>query len=160
MTYASRSLAGRIRAELDEIVRVADRIERIWQQARLMGDDFLVDAAALNLHGFYSGLERVFELIAEQLDQHAPSGANWHQELLRQMASEAPGVRPAVLTPELRARLDRYRGFRHVVQNVYTYHLDAEQVGLLVKQLPDVVDSVNRELTGFASFLENLTPPS
>ncbi|WP_416672242.1 ribonuclease toxin HepT-like protein [Egbenema bharatensis] len=43
-----------------------------------------------------------------------------------------PSVRPAVLSFETRDRLDRYRGFRHVVRNVYTFNLDPEQIGLLI----------------------------
>jgi hypothetical protein len=156
VTNEYRSLAGRIRAELEELSHVAERIQRIWRQAESTSDDYLIDAAALNLHSFYSGLERIFELTAEQVDRHVPGGAAWRQELLRQMAAEVPGVRPPVLTPQLRAQLDRYRGFRHVVRNVYTYNLDAEQVAVLIRQLPAVADGVNKELTVFAAFLEDL----
>ncbi len=98
---------------------MAARAAAIWAGATGGADDYRVDAAALNLHGFYAGLERVFVVIAERVDGSVPGGANWHQELLRQMAVELPGVRPAVLTPELAARLEPFRGFRHVVRNVY-----------------------------------------
>ena len=43
-------------------------------------DDLYVDAAALNVHGFYAGLERISTLIAERLDGSLPSGpipASW-----------------------------------------------------------------------------------
>jgi len=49
-----------------------------------------LDGVALNLHGFYAGLERLFELIAAIVDGTVPQGANWHQILLEQMATEAP----------------------------------------------------------------------
>ena len=130
-----RTIAGRIRAESQELARVVERTDRIWQQALTSSDDYYVDATALNLHGFYAGLERLLEIIADGVDQAKPGGAHWHDELLRQMAAEIPGVRPPVLSQETRERLDRYRGFRHVVRNVYTYNLDPEQIGVLVKQL-------------------------
>ena len=147
-----RTIAGRIRAESQELARVVERTDRIWQQAMTSSDDYYVDATALNLHGFYAGLERLLEIIADGVDQAKPGGAHWHDELLRQMAAEIPGVRPPVLSQETRERLDRYRGFRHV----YTYNLDPEQIGVLVKQLAPTMARVAHELTAFAEFLEQV----
>ncbi|MBK9093165.1 MAG: hypothetical protein IPM84_10340 [Anaerolineae bacterium] len=151
-----RTIAGRIRAESQDLARVVERTDRIWQQALTSSDDYYVDATALNLHGFYAGLERLLEIIADGVDQAKPGGAHWHDELLRQMAAEIPGVRPPVLSQETRERLDRYRGFRHVVRNVYTYNLDPEQIGVLVKQLAPTMARVAQELTAFAEFLEQV----
>lgn len=151
-----RTIAGRIRAESQDLARVVERTDRIWQQALTSSDDYYVDATALNLHGFYAGLERLLEIIADGVDQAKPGGAHWHDELLRQMAAEIPGVRPPVLSQETRDRLDRYRGFRHVVRNVYTYNLDPEQIGVLVKQLAPTMARVAQELTAFAEFLEQV----
>ncbi|MFZ1632067.1 MAG: hypothetical protein WBD79_01485 [Anaerolineae bacterium] len=151
-----RTIAGRIRAESQELARVVERTDRIWQQALTSSDDYYVDATALNLHGFYAGLERLLEIIADGVDQAKPGGAHWHDELLRQMAAEIPGVRPPVLSQETRDRLDRYRGFRHVVRNAYTYNLDPEQIGVLVKQLAPTMARVAQELTAFADFLEQV----
>jgi hypothetical protein len=47
-----------------------------------------------------------------------PEGGKWHQELLEQMNTELPSVRPAVLSDASYKKLDRYRRFRHVVRNV------------------------------------------
>jgi hypothetical protein len=151
-----RTIAGRIRVDLQELARVVERTGRIWQQALVSPDDYYVDATALNLHGFYAGLERLLEIIAEGVDQAKPVGAHWHDDLLRQMAAEIPGVRPPVLSQETRERLDRYRGFRHVVRNVYTYNLDPEQVGVLVKQSAPTMAHVSQELAAFADFLEQM----
>jgi len=149
-------VAARIRSELNELHRIVERTCQIWLRARQANDDYLVDAAALNLHGFYAGLERILELVAEEIDQSRPSGSHWHQELLRQMSSEVPRVRPAVLSPELRDNLDRYRGFRHVVRNAYTFNLDVELVELLIKHLQPTMNQLSEELLAFAEFLEEL----
>jgi len=42
-----------------------------------------LDGVALNLHSFYSGIERIFELIAANVDDIRPVGENWHQTLLK-----------------------------------------------------------------------------
>jgi hypothetical protein len=150
------AVAGRIHRELPELSRLVERTLKIWAQARRSPDDYYVDAAALNLHGFYAGLERLFEVIADGIDRSKPSGPNWHQDLLRQMSAEVPEVRPAVISLELRDRLDRYRGFRHVVRNVYTFSLDPEQIEILVRQLRPAMDQVASELSAFADFLQDL----
>ena len=156
MSGIYRTIAGRIRVDLQELARVVERTGRIWQQALVSTDDYYVDATALNLHGFYAGLERLLEIIADGVDQAKPAGAHWHDDLLRQMGAEVPGVRPPVLSQETRERLDRYRGFRRVVRNVYTYNLDPEQVGVLVKQLAPTMARVSKDLAAFADFLEQM----
>jgi len=149
-------LAGRILADLEEISILVRRAEQGWAKARESHDDFFLDGVALNLHGFYSGLERIFERIASAVDETVPEGANWHKELLGQLSIEVPEVRPAVISTELREKLEDYRGFRHIVRNVYTYHLRPEKMAPLVEKLPAVFASVEREITAFAGFLKSI----
>jgi hypothetical protein len=147
-------VAARIRQELPELDRVAHRASRAWASAARDPEDLFVDAAALNVHGFYAGMERVFTLIAERIDASLPSGPNWDQDLLRQMTTEMPGVRAAVLSPDLFPALDRYRGFRHVVRNLYAYVLDPRLVSVLVEDLPETNDRLRVQLAAFADVLE------
>lgn len=148
------TLAGRIRQELSELERLVERVRLGWQRVKKTGDDFYVDSVALNLHGIYSGLERIFEMIAVHVDQARPEGPNWHQELLRQMAAEIPLVRPPVISTETRDSLDAYRGFRHVVRNIYAFNLDLLRIEHLVDQLPVVFDRVRDELLNFTALIE------
>ncbi len=149
------SLAQRIRTELADLERTIRRAQEGWVRAQKASDDYYLDGVALNLHGFYAGLERLFALVNSQMDRIAPQGANWHQVLLEQMATEIPGVRPAVLSPATRERLEEYRGFRHVVRNVYTFQFDSSRVRLLVERAPGLLDRVRRELLAFADFLDH-----
>jgi hypothetical protein len=151
-----RIIAGRIRTDLEELARVVERTLSIWQTAQKSTDDYYVDATALNLHGFYAGIERLLEVIADGIDQTKPTGPHWHQEILRQMTAEISGVRPPVLSLETRDKLDRYRGFRHVVRNVYTFNLDAGQVRVLIGQLLSTLEQTRQDLHAFADFLEQL----
>lgn len=147
-------LASRIREELSEIEKAVDRALRAWDAAKLKGDDAYLDSVALNLHGFYTGLERIFELIATEVDQSKPQGENWHQELLRQMATDVALVRPPVISRDLRDTLDVYRGFRHVVRNVYTFRLSPVRMAPLIEALRQVFGNVRMEMDEFLSFLE------
>ena len=150
------TVAGRIRREIEDVQDIVERVLDIWREHERSPDGYYVDAAALNLHGFYAGLERIFEVVASRIDRTLPDGAQWHQELLDQMDTEIPSTRPAVLSPSTRRRLDRYRGFRHVVRNVYTVELDPQQVALLVKDLPETAEQVTGELRSFADALERI----
>ena len=107
-------LAGRIRQDLAEVEKVAQRVERAMRSARqhTPDRDLFVDSAALNLHDFYSGLERIFEQIASSVDRTVPSARDWHRDLLRQMAVEVPGIRPQVISVETASAVDEYRRFR------------------------------------------------
>jgi hypothetical protein len=96
-----------------------------------------------------------FTLIAGRIDA-LPSGPNWHQDLLRQMTAEVPGVRVAVLSRDLFPRLDRYRGFRHVVRNLYAYVLGPRLVAVLIKDLPEANERLREQLAAFADALETI----
>jgi hypothetical protein len=149
-------LSARIQSELKDLSILTDRIKTAWQKARDTKDEFYLDSVALNLHGFYSGVERIFEKIASSIDGSVPSGLNWHQELLNQMAVEVPRIRPAVISVELKGSLEEYRGFRHVVRNVYTYRLAPDKLKPLVKDINKVWKKIIKELSAFAKFLRDV----
>lgn len=149
-----RQLAQRIRGELAEIAYIVRRIETGWERVQRSHDDYYLDGVALNLHGFYSGLERTFELIAANVDGTKPTGENWHQALLQQMTHEQPGVRPAVISETTFASLDDYRGFRHVVRNVYAFKFDPSKIQNLVVKVSPSFLQVQTELLAFADFLD------
>ncbi|MBA7496471.1 hypothetical protein ES702_07079 [subsurface metagenome] len=155
MSKIGAVLSGRIRDELSELVRVVDRAEQGWKKAKSQHDDYYLDGVALNVHSFYSGLEHIFEKRASLVDESVPTGLNWHQELIRQMSIEVSGVRPAVISAELRIALEEYRGFRHIVGNVYTYQLNPEKLEQLISMLRETLSRTERELLAFAKFLES-----
>jgi hypothetical protein len=143
-----------IRQELEELQRVLDRIQEGWERSRRSNDDYYLDSVALNLHGFYSGFERLFTHIAETIDGDLPHGEDWHRRLLRQMKTEVPGVRPAVISTEMGELLEELRKFRHVVRNVYAQHLDPARLLKLVEGSSKSFAQLNAEISAFAAFLE------
>ncbi len=146
-------LADLIEKELSELEKVAERIRNGWERFRHTGDDFYTDSAALNIHGFYSGIERIFQRIACTVDGTVPQGANWHRTLLDQMTGEIRDVRPAVISPQTLELLEAYRGFRHVVRNVYSYNFDPNKTEILVKNISELFDNLRNQLIIFVKFL-------
>jgi hypothetical protein len=153
-----RELADRMRGALPDLDRVVARVMRAWPRAERVSEDqeAYLDSVALNLHGFYSGLERLFEIIAKQIDETVPAGETWHKELLYQMTREQPGIRPGVISKDNAVLLDEFRRFRHLVRNVYTMNLVPEKIRRLISILPNLWPKLRAELTAFAEFSEDL----
>ena len=110
------AMAGRIRESIDQVAIAVERSKTLKNKALSTGDDGYWDGVALNLHGFYNGVERIFEDIARTIEISVPTGQDWHLDLLIQMSSDIMEVRPPVITRETRNCLDAYRGFRHVIR--------------------------------------------
>lgn len=151
-------LASRIRLEMEDLGRVVTRAERASRTLNKVVEDsdLYIDAAALNLHDFYTGLERIFHQIAAIVDASVPSGREWHRDLLRQMCIEIPDVRPNVLSIDTCTALDEFMRFRHVVRNVYAFQLDSERISRLIREARTVLGRVEIELGDFAKFLEQV----
>ncbi len=146
------ALAARIRAEMAELGRLVERTERLL--AKSAHDVDYLDGVALGLHGFYAGAERIFESIAREIDGAVPRGRDWHRELLTQMSAELPGSRPAAISRGSKVCLEDYRGFRHVVRNVYSFSLREDRVRELGGGLRACFDALSRDLDALCAFLE------
>lgn len=157
MNRVFRELAERIRGEVADLERVVNRILRVWPtvQTASIDQDAYLDSVALNLHGFYSGLERLFELTARHVDQSLPTGDTWRRDLLAQMSSRTE-IRPAIISPNHAQTLDEYRRFRHLIRNIYATNLQPEKMAGLVSALSSLWAGLRAELLAFADFLEYL----
>lgn len=154
-----RPLAGRIREYLAELDRVVERAVRFADVASKTGEEAYWDAVALNLHSYYSGVEKIFKDIARTLDRALPGTEDWHQRLLVQMSSEIPGIRPAVIDRDTRNSLDEYRAFRHIIRNVYAFNFRPNRLNELVQDLNRSFSEVQNDLLAFIQFLEELVEP-
>jgi hypothetical protein len=107
-------LRERIESELSNIGKAAQRALGAWEEAshNTNQKDYYLDSVELNLHSFYNGLERIFSVIARQLDPVFPSGDHWHRDLLEQMSREIPEGRPAVLSAKVIDVLSKFLAFR------------------------------------------------
>jgi len=149
------TLGSHIREELSEIKVSIQRAKKAWSLALSKDDSLYLDSVALNLHDFYNGLERIFERIAENIDEIKPEGLNWHQQILKQMAMEIPKVRPAIISQDLKEELDKYRAFRHFVRNIYAHNFRIDKIKDLMGNIDKVLSELEKELRIFYEFLEN-----
>jgi uncharacterized protein YutE (UPF0331/DUF86 family) len=146
-------ISSRIKNEIIELEETIKRAQKAWELIK-EEDSLYIDSVALNLHNFYSGLERIFSLIAKEIDGKIIEIPDWHKELLLQMSIEIPYVRPAIISKELREKLENYRAFRHVVRNIYAYKLKPEKIKDLITNLPITWEETKKYLLDFCNFLE------
>jgi hypothetical protein len=148
-------LAQRIEDEAADLARVVQRAQAAITASKELPDyqGAFLDSAALNIHDFYSGLERIFQQIAVKVDGSLPEGRDWHRELLRQLHVALPPHRPAVISEATMESLQEFLGFRHVVRNVYAFQFQPERVEVLVNALGPVFEQVREELATFTRFL-------
>jgi len=150
-----RLLDERVKAELSDVRRGAEKAAQAYQMAQRdeRHRTFYLDSVALNLHGVYNGIERIFEWLAREVDGSVPAGPNWHRDLLMQMTLQVESLRPAVIRSQTAHDLEEYLRFRHLVRNLYTWNFEADKLAELVARLPHVLADLEADLAHFGRFL-------
>ena len=150
-------LSGRIKQQLKELdLEYRYALEQA-EQARNSQIEAYWIAAGFGLQGFYTGIEKIFEQIARVVDDSLmPQSDRWHQELLEQMRTEIPGIRPAVINDNLYQPLRAYLGFRHVVRNNYTHRLEPKLIAQNMETLSDTHNQFVEAILDFCNFLEKI----
>lgn len=114
-------------------------------------------AAGSILHDFYNGVENIFRRVAQELNGGLPAGEDWHKQLLTDMSLDVKGVRPPLVSEDLKLKLQKYLGFRHIFRNVYGFHLEQEQIKVMVKEFSRILSWLKREIAAFQKYLDKLS---
>jgi hypothetical protein len=117
---------------------------------------FLYESLALKFHNFYTGCERIFQILASELNGGLPSSYDWHRRLLIRMANPQ-AERPAVLTSETAKQLEEYLAFRHVVRNIYGFELNPRRLDNLLASYDQTWFAIERDMHQFLDWLNQLT---
>lgn len=148
-------LLGRIQQQLSDLQLEYDYALEQADLALSTQIDAYWIAAGFGLQGYYTGVERIFEQIAQVVDESLlKQTERWHQELLEQMRSEIPGIRPSVIDDSTYRRLRIYLGFRHVVRNNYTHRLEPTLIEPNVNSLRECHEQLIQNMHQFCQFLE------
>jgi predicted nucleotidyltransferase len=148
-------LIQRIADERTKIDRTIGSIMELLQEIEVATPHhrkFFEELTAKKLAEVYSGIERIFERIANEIDKHLPKGERWHTDLLTQMAERRP-ERPPVISEGTQQRLRQFLRFRHKVNNIYGDELIYEEAEKHAKQVSKLFESVTEELDAFNAFL-------
>jgi hypothetical protein len=108
--------------------------------------NYTLRAGGSILHDFYTGIEKILEDIAKEVDRRVPDGEGWHSELLHQMTLDIPGLRPSILSTATEKKLREYLGFRHLFRKRYGFELDWIKMKRLLLRIQTVISSVEQEI--------------
>jgi len=139
-----------IEKNLDELEALKKEVEELdihTTHSRILGSI---------LHDFYSGVEKIFIRIANELEGEPPESRSWHKVLLDDMSIELEGVRPAVLDEQLRRKLEEFLRFRHLFRGVYGFQLNHGRLDVLFNEFPDTYSDFMTAMKKFIEFLKTL----
>lgn len=117
--------------------------------------NYTLRAGGSILHDFYTGIEKIFEDIAKEVDRRIPIGEGWHSELLHQMTLDVPGLRPPIISPSTEKKLREYLGFRHLFRKRYGFELEWVRMKKLLLKMPKVTTLVEGEINLFFRFINS-----
>jgi hypothetical protein len=150
-------LLGQINRDLADLEQIIDDTSNLMEKVLETGDKHYLGTVALNLHGFYSGAERIFGEVALAVDGSLPEGSDSHRRLLRQMAAKVPDIRPALLSDATLTALNEHCAFGHLLQNFYTFDLILIRGLDLAEELPYCQKLLRTDLQEFCQFLSILS---
>ncbi|MEM9485528.1 MAG: hypothetical protein AAGA83_17775 [Cyanobacteria bacterium P01_F01_bin.116] len=152
-----RELAADIEFELGRLRQLEQSIQYVQQEIEQdpAHTELFYENLALKLHSFYTGCERIFSLIATELNGGLPSGSDWHKRLLDRMSTEREG-RIAVVHPDTAKLLKEVLGFRHVVRSLYGFELDPAKIQRLIENYPIVWGKFEADMLRFVVWLRDL----
>jgi hypothetical protein len=142
-----------IKFELEEVESLFDLYRK--ELFELKGEPNLVELTAFAsvLHSFYTGIEKIFSIIAKKVDKNMPYDINWHKTLLFQIAKENE-YRAAVISDKTKDELSKYLIFRHFYRHSYSSRLKWEELKKLVIPIHQIWERFKSEISIFLEILE------
>ena len=148
-------LIQRITDERTKIDRTIGSIMELLQEIEVATPHhrrFFEELTAKKIAEVYSGIERIFERIANEIDKQLSKDERWHTDLLTQMAERCP-ERPPVISEGTQQRLGQLLRFRHKFNNIYGDDLIYEKAEAHAMSITELFTSVSEDLDTFISFL-------
>ena len=145
----------RIRKEIEVELSAVKRVKEDYQS---IPHDLVtwikVRTKASLLHDFYTGIEKIFSRIAQELNGGLPNSEQWHRDLLKDMTLELEDIRPPVISEELYKDLLPYLRFRHLFRNLYGFELEWEKMEDLDKGFEKISKLFFEEIDVFLGWLK------
>jgi hypothetical protein len=113
-------------------------------------------AAALAMERAYTALESILERVTRALEGWAPSGPDWHRQLLDGAAMSIHKVRPALMSQRSYEAADHLMRFRHFLRHAYGADLEPRRVGELVTELALSQATLLADLDAMEAFLASM----
>lgn len=131
---------NKIKFEINQIDKELSEYQKLLKKIKNKDPDKIEKAAlATILHSFYTGIEKIFKIIAKEKYGYYPSSKRWHKDLLEMMNNK-------IITEELFNKLIEYLSFRHLYRNSYEFNLNWKEMKGLVINIEKVWAKLKEEL--------------
>jgi hypothetical protein len=87
-----------------------------------------LEACAYELSRFYNVVERLFERVCEEFENHFEKRGDFHEKLLQRLALDLEGIRPAFIPKSRVPEMRELKGFRHVMRHAYDLSLRLDRL--------------------------------
>jgi len=101
-----------------------------------------LEASAYELTRFYNVIERMFERICDDFENHFEKRGDYHERLLQRLSLDLAGIRPAFIPRDRVEALRELKGFRHVVRHAYDLTLRPERLSDLTRLAQDLASEL------------------
>jgi hypothetical protein len=143
-------------SQIDKLISYRKELLDLCQKKDPIGSD--LDSAALLLHSFYNGIEKILEFIFKDSKERVTESANSHKELLDK-AFVSNANRKQIFKNELQEPLNKYLGFRHFIRHTYGFQVEWSRMENLIKNLESVWGKVKESVTNFINPQPDSQPP-
>ena len=106
-----------------------------------------LEACAYELSRFYNVLERMFERVCEEFENHFEKRGDFHEKLIRRLALDLEGVRPAFIPKNRTAEIRELKGFHHVMRHAYDLSLRLDRL----TELSGIAEQIALELPAWCA---------
>jgi hypothetical protein len=144
-------VSSEIKSDLTKIQNLKEEYQKFQDKYPVI-DEFLLRTKASFIADFYMGVEKIFKIIASELNGGLPKGDDWHKRLLFDMTIKISG-RSIVISKELYVNLLKFLGFRHVVRHAYGFEIDEVKLNDLNEIFMHTLDRFVEEVKVFAEKL-------
>ena len=148
LTQRINDECARIESTVHSIGKALEDIEILPDSAR----QYVEETIANRLADVYSGIERIFERIANEVDGHLSRGSRWHKNLLEQMTRQRPERQP-VISHETFLLLESLLEFRHKINNIYAEELIYDNTEEHARNIERLYESFSDDLNMFTNSL-------
>ncbi len=135
--------------EMLDDCRVASEARAKAEQRFALGEEVGYEACAHHLSRMFNAIEQMGLRVAKAFENNLDDEQGWHTGLLKRLGLSIPGVRPALLPPELKLPLSELKGFRHVIVHAYELELDPAKLRLLLGYAAGVSERLEGLVTDF-----------
>lgn len=140
---------GVLRSKIDSQEAEIERIYGLINERSRGKSAAEMEGLAFWLHNLYCAFEDIFKMVADTFENSVDSRERYHAALLKKMAIDIKGVRPALISDNTLKLLDNLRSFRHLIRHAYMYELDARKVSLVCEDALELRKLYKKEIDTF-----------